>query len=231
MKIEIWSDFSCPFCYIGKTVFEKVLDQFEHKDNVEVVYKSYQLTPNAPFETSDDSYTTLSKLKGMSLNQVKEIFMQTVQRAKQVGLTYDYDNMQMTNTYKAHRLAKWARSLGKEKEISTKLFEAYFTKGLNVSDDKTLLDIVKSLNLDVKEATKVLESDDYTDLVDSEIDEARQLGIQGVPFFVLDRKYGVSGAQPESVFKQALEQAYKEAHPFKTIGSDDELCGPDGCKI
>ena len=231
MKVEVWSDFSCPFCYIGKTVFEKVLDAFEHKDNVEVIYKAYQLNPDAPFETNEDSYTIFSKTKGVSLNQAKEMFMQTVQRAKQIGLTYDYDNMQMTNTFKAHRLAKWARKFGKESDISTKLFDAYFTKGLNIHDDAILLDIVKSLDLNTDAAKDVLTSNQFEDVVLEEINEAQQIGVRGVPFFVLDRKYAVSGAQPEAMFKQALEQAYKEANPFKTIGSDDDVCGPDGCAI
>lgn len=231
MKIEVWSDFSCPFCYIGKTIFEETLNKFEHKDKIEVIYKSYQLNPNAPFETNEDSYTVFSKTKGVSLNEAKNMFMQTVVRAKEVGLTFDYDNMKMTNTFKAHRLAKWARTLGAESQISQKLFDGYFTKGLNINDNAVLLDIVKSLNLDVEAAKKVLESDSFKDEVESEIADATQIGVRGVPFFVLDRKYAVSGAQPAEMFKSAIEQAYKEANPFQTLGSDDEVCGPDGCAI
>jgi|SRR5690554_5081751 len=231
MKIEIWSDFSCPFCYIGKTVFESVLSEFEHKDNIEVIYKSYQLNPNAPFETNEDSYTVFSNLKGVSLNQTKEMFMQTTVRAKEVGLNFNYDQMQMTNTLKAHRLAKWARTLGKEAEVSDKLFEAYFTKGLNLHDDQTLLDIVKSLDLDQNIAKGVLTSNQFNDVVKKELNEAVQIGVRGVPFFVLDRKYAVSGAQPKAMFKQALAQAYQESSPFETIGKSDDACGPDGCAI
>lgn len=231
MKIEVWSDFSCPFCYIGKTIFEQALNNFKDKDKIEVIYKAYQLSPDAPFETTEDSYTIFSRMKGVSLNQTKQMFMQTVERAKQVGLVYDYDNMKMTNTFKAHRLAKWARTFGKESVLSTKLFDAYFTKGLNIHDDKVLLDIVNTLGLDVHEAKVVLESNQFHDEVAKEIEEAQSIGVRGVPFFVLDRKYAVSGAQPIEMFIQAIEQAYKEANPFQTIGSDDDLCGPDGCAI
>nr|ABO26533.1 DsbA-FrnE-like protein [Acholeplasma laidlawii] len=165
MKIEVWSDFSCPFCYIGKTIFEQALNNFKDKDKIEVIYKAYQLSPDAPFETTEDSYTIFSRMKGVSLNQTKQMFMQTVERAKQVGLVYDYDNMKMTNTFKAHRLAKWARTFGKESVLSTKLFDAYFTKGLNIHDDKVLLDIVNTLGLDVHEAKVVLESNQFHDEV------------------------------------------------------------------
>ncbi|WP_025724766.1 DsbA family oxidoreductase [Acholeplasma granularum] len=231
MKIEIWSDFSCPFCYIGKETFEEVLNEFPNKDKIEVVYKSYQLNPDAPINTNLDSYTIFSQLKGISLNQTKQIFMQTVERAKTIGLTYNYDDMKMTNTFKSHRLAKWARTFNKEGEISKLLFDAYFTKGKNLNDNDVLLNIVKSLQLNEEIALNVLESNLFEDEVNNEIDEARSIGVTGVPFFVLDRKYAVSGAQPKEVFKQALTQSFKEHQPFKTFGNNDDSCGPEGCDI
>lgn len=210
MKVEIWSDFSCPFCYIGKTRFEQVLAGFAGRDEVEVVYRSFHLSPDAPPATTDDSYTALSRLKGIPLEQARQIFMQSAAMAKEVGLTLNYDILQMTNTYKAHRLAKWARSKGLEGEFSRRVFDAYFTRGKNIHDDAALLEIVGACDLDTGEAQKVLAGDAFADVVDEEIAEARELGISSVPLFAFDREYAITGAQPDSVFLQALQQEIEQ---------------------
>ncbi len=231
MIIEIWSDFSCPFCYIGKTRFEKALDAFAHKDKIKVVYKAFLLNPNAPVVNPDDSYTYFSKIKNIPLNQVKTMFLQTSQSAKAEGLVFDYDHMQMTSTVKAHRLAKFARTKDKEKEIAEKLFAAYFTLGKNIADDKVLIDIADAIGLEKTEVSAFLQSNTLEEMVEDELKEAESFGIHSVPFYVFNRKYAVSGAQSEAMFHQALVQSFSETSAFEKIGTDENDCGPEGCNI
>lgn len=232
MKIEIWSDFACPFCYIGKTRFEKALDKFEHRDQVEVIYKAYQLNPYAPKEMTDSAAKTFAKGHGMTEAQAKERFNMFVANAKSEGLTYNYDVIQMTNSFDAHRLAKYANQFGLEPKVTTTLMKAYFTDGLNIADIDTLVKIAKELGLDENEAKKVLSSDQYSEQVNAEINEARQVGVQGVPFFVINRKYGVSGAQATDYFLQALKQIYEEEKPIQKLEADESAsCSDDECGI
>lgn len=232
MKIEIWSDFACPFCYIGKKRFEKALEKFPHKNSVEVVYKAYQLNPNAPKTMVGTAYESFAKGHGMSVEQAKQRFAMFTQNAKTVGLTYNYDMVQMTNTFDAHRLAKWAATLQREDVLTDRFMNAYFTEGKNLADHETLLSLVNELDFDVKEAQQVLIQGKYADTVRAQIKEAQQIGVQGVPFFVINRKYGVSGAQSEETFAQALEQIYREENPLQTLGKDDgAMCTDDNCEI
>lgn len=232
MKIELWSDFACPFCYIGKKRFEQALEKFPHKDQVEVIFKAYQLNPNAPKVMTSNPAESFAKGHGMTVEQAKQRFEMFVSQAKTVGLTYDYVNIKMTNSFDAHRLAKWANQFGKEYALTDRLMKAYFTDGLNIADKDTLVKLAGEVELDQKEAEKVLKGTDFADQVRAEITEARQVGVQGVPFFVLNRKYGVSGAQPVEYFTQVLETLWEEEKPkFETIDGakkgaycDDETC-------
>lgn len=231
MKIEIWSDFACPFCYIGKTRFEEALSQFKHKNKVEVIYKAYQLNPQAPKVMTKNAYETFAEGHGMTPQQAKERFLMFTQNAKSVGLTYNYDIIQMTNTFDAHRLAKWANTLGKEEALTSRLMKAYFTDGLNIADYDTLVKLADELGLPKEQAAEVLAKNQFSDQVKQEQQEARQIGVQGVPFFVLNRKYGISGAQQTAYFKQALEQIWAEENPLQTLGEQDEsqACDHDEC--
>src|SRR5690554_3559804 len=231
MVIEIWSDFACPFCYIGKKKLEKALNKFEHKDKVEIVFKSYELNPNAPLETSDKGYEAFAKLKGMPIDQVKQMFNQLTLTAQAYNLDYQMNEIVMTSTRKAHRLAKWAKTKNMEAELTEKLFNAYFSEGLNIADNNVLLTFVKELNLDVNEAENVLNNNLFDDVVIKEINEGKSLGVRGVPFFVFNRKFAISGAQPDEHFNEALKKAYEVESPFETVGSSDDTCGPDGCEI
>ncbi|PKK89424.1 MAG: disulfide bond formation protein DsbA, partial [Tenericutes bacterium HGW-Tenericutes-7] len=141
MKIEIWSDFACPFCYIGKKRFEQALNEFKHKDQVEVIYKAYQLNPNAPKVMEGTAYESFAKGHGTTPELAKQKFEMFTQNAKTVGLDYRYDIIQMTNTFDAHRLAKWSNQFGKEDTLTNRLMKAYFTDGLNIADLKTLEDL------------------------------------------------------------------------------------------
>ena len=233
MKIEVWSDFACPFCYIGKARFEKALAKFEHKDQVTVIYKAYQLNPHAPAVMEGSAAENFAKSHHLSVLEAEERFARFTEAAKAEGITYRYDIMQMTKTFDAHRLAKWANKFGLEEELTSRLMKAYFTDGLNIADHETLLFIAKGIGLDPDVAKAVLSSRQYANLVLEQQAEARQIGVQGVPFFVLNQKYGVSGAQSEQYFLQVLEKLWDEEKqsPLKEVASSNEYCDDDGCHI
>ena len=233
MKIEVWSDFACPFCYIGKVRFEKALRNFPHKDKVQVVYKAYQLNPHAPKIMDGSAAENFAKSHHLTVKEAEERFARFTEAAKNEGITYRYDIMQMTKTYDAHRLAKWANKFGLEAELTTRLMKAYFTDGLNIADHDTLVFIAKGLGLDEEVARAVLSSSQYSHEVLEQQAEAKQIGVQGVPFFVLNQKYGVSGAQSEQYFLQVLNHLWEEEKnkPLEEVSTSNEYCDDEGCHI
>jgi predicted DsbA family dithiol-disulfide isomerase len=236
MHIELWSDFACPFCYIGKRRFEAALRAFEHKDEVKVTYMAYQLNPDAPKTMTKNAYETFAASHHMTPAEAKQRFDMFTKNAKTVGLEYNYDIIQMTNTFDAHRLAKWAATKGLEPVITERFMKAYFTEGKNLAEVKTLSDLASEVGLDRKEALTILESDAYADTVRSQIAEGHRVGVQGVPFFVLDRTYGISGAQQTEYFLQALrtihaEQLKKAPVPLEGEADEDAACDDEGCAI
>lgn len=232
MKIEIWSDFACPFCYIGKIRFEQALKEFKHKDKIEVIYKAYQLNPNAPLIMEKNAYETFAEGHGTTKEEAKKRFDMFTANAKSAGLDYRYDIIQMTNTFSAHKLAKWANTFKKEDELTTRFMKAYFSEGKNLSDFNTLKTLVEEIGLDGNKALEILNSKDYEKEVYEEMHEGKQIGVQGVPFFVLNRKYGVSGAQQKEYFLQALEQIWKEENPLEIMQNQDlEQSCDDECDI
>ncbi|MWV45947.1 thioredoxin domain-containing protein [Paenibacillus sp. HJL G12] len=228
MKIEVWSDFACPFCYIGKRRFEAALERFEHKNEVEVVFRSFELDPNAPRENEHDMHTLLASKYGMSVEKAKSMNENMTEQAKAVGLTYRFDTMKVTNTFDAHRLTHWAGESGKRYEMTERLFKAYFTDSEHLGDRATLARLAGEIGLDTKAAADMLESDAYEADVREDESQATKLGISGVPFFVVNQKYGISGAQPEDVFAEALEKIWKEDHPLTMVGGSDDLACQDG---
>lgn len=233
MKVEIWSDVMCPFCYIGKRKFEKALEQFPHKNNIEVIWKSFQLDPNTVTDPSLNSVEHLAKKKGWSKQQAMETTAHVANIAKQVDLDFHFDKAVVANSFDAHRVSHLAKKYGKQNELEEKLFKAYFTEGKNTADHATLTQIGKELGIDEKEIQDVLKSDAYTLEVEQDIIESQQIGVRGVPFFVLDRKYAVSGAQEAETFLGALTKAYEETTSVKieSLNTNDDLCGPDGCEV
>ena len=233
MKVEVWSDFACPFCYIGKTRFENALSKFQHRDQVEIEYKAYQLNPVAPKLMEGSAIEAFAKGHHTTVEKASEKFKMFVEQAKTVGLNYDYENIKLTNTFDAHRVAKWANTFGLEADISERFMSAYFTEGLNIADPETLIQLGVEVGLDEKGLKEVVESDKYADLVNEQIQEGRQVGVQGVPFFVLNNKYGVSGAQQEEYFSQVLDHLWKESQELETIGEADssQTCDDEGCSI
>jgi predicted DsbA family dithiol-disulfide isomerase len=243
MKIEIWSDIACPWCYIGKRRFETALDGFAHKDDVDVQWRSFQLDPQLPdhFDGTETQY--LSQMKGMPETQVRQMFDHVTQQAAGEGLSYDFDAIVVANSFTAHRFLHYAKDKGVMSEAKEALLSGHFEKGRDIGDIDYLAEVGRSLGLDAEEVRRVLESDEYTAEVRADISEARSLGANGVPFFVIDRKYGISGAQPSEVFSQALETAWDEGQKLTVLAgapqneceesaedfADGAVCGPDGC--
>jgi predicted DsbA family dithiol-disulfide isomerase len=238
MKIEVWSDFVCPFCYIGKRHLEMALDQFPHRGQVEVEFKSFELDPNSPKNNGQNIHEVLAKKYGMSLEQAKKANQGVGQQAASVGLTYHFDTMKPTNTFDAHRLAKFAKAHGKEAEVTEKLLYAYFTESKDIGEYETLAEIAESAGLDRNEALKAL-NDKNAFANDVRIDEAiaQQYGISGVPYFVINQKYAISGAQPLETFKGALEKVWEEEAPapvfqdLSTESAEDASCADGSCII
>ena len=222
----------CPFCYIGKRKFENALAQFPHKENIEVVWKSFQLDPTTVTDPSLNSVEHLAHRKGWSTQQALETTAHVANIAKQVGLDFHFDKAVVANSFDAHRLSHLAKKYGKQNELEEKLFKAYFTDGKNTADHSTLLQIGKELGIDEKEISEVLNNTTYSNEVEQDIIEAQHIGVRGVPFFVLDRKYAVSGAQESNTFLGALTKAYEEHTNgvIEPIASGNSCgCGDEGC--
>lgn len=210
MKVEIWSDIMCPFCYIGKRKFEQALSQFNEQDKIEIIWKSYQLSPNLVTDPSTTINEYLAKHKGISIAQAKDMNDQVSEMAKKVGLDYHLDKAVVANSFDAHRLSHFALANGKQLEAEEMLFKAYFTEGKNMDDKTTLLAIGNEIGLDTNALEKMLDSDQYRTEVINDIKEAEAIGVRGVPFFVFDRKYAVSGAQDVALFLDTLQQSINE---------------------
>lgn len=210
MQIEVWSDVSCPFCYIGKHKYEEALRQFEHKDKVKLTWKSFQLAPHLGSTTDRNIYQYLSEDKGVSMEQAHAMTENVVQMGKSVGLIFKFDEAKPVSTFDAHRVLHMAHKQGKQGEMKERLFVAYFVEGKNIADHSTLALLAGEVGLNTEDVLKMLGSDQYDDEVRYDLFEARQLRINGVPFFVFNRKYGISGAQDSKVFLETLEKAYNE---------------------
>lgn len=210
MKVEIWSDFSCPFCYIGKRRFEEALENFEHRDKVEVTFRSFQLDPNAKKNTGIDFNTLIIKKYGVTMEDAKANAESITKQAENVGLKYNMDGIILTNTSDAHRLSYFAKDKGKMNEFMELTLKAYFTDSLDVGDHKVLVNIAKEVGLDEKEALEVLKNNKYMGQIEKDMNEGARLGIQGVPFFLINETFRISGAQPMNVFLNSLQRIIKE---------------------
>ena len=238
MKVEIWSDIACPWCYIGKRRFEAALAGFEHRDDVEVSWRSYQLDPSLPevFDGTEVEY--LSERKGIDPAQLAGMLEQVSEQAAGVGLDYDFDKLVVANSFPGHRLIHLAKAeAGPAAADAAKeaLLSAHFEHGRDIGNADVLRQIGARAGLDPDRVRAMLADGEFTDEVNADISEARQLGVSGVPFFVIDRKYGISGAQPPELFTQALDTAWEESRPLQMVtpqaagSADGPACGPDGC--
>jgi predicted DsbA family dithiol-disulfide isomerase len=210
MQVEIWSDVVCPWCYLGKRYFEQALERFPHRDEVEVVYRSFELDPSAPPGVTTPTVETLAGKYGMGLEQAREAQRQMEQRAAQAGLTFRMEDLRSGNTRDAHRLLQLAGARGRGAELAERLHRAYFTDQASIFDHASLAGFAADVGLDRDEALAVLAGDQYAQAVEADEQVAYSLGVTGVPFFVIDRRYGISGAQPAETITQVLERVWAE---------------------
>lgn len=233
MKVEIWSDVMCPYCYIGKRRFEHALDQFPHKDAIQVIWKSFQLNPNLVTNPEVSVKEHLAQSKGWTLEYTQQMTDYVMNMAKGEGLIYDFDNAVLANSFKAHRLLQFAKTKQKGDALKEALLKAYFIGGKNTDDDTELLKLGLSVGLAELEVKNVLQDSNAFALeVHNDIQEARTFGVSGVPFFAVDRKYGISGAQDSKAMLQTLEKAYGEWESVYQEALleniEGPICSPDG---
>jgi len=240
MKVEIWSDFACPFCYIGKRRFEAALSQFPHKEKVETIFRSFELDPHAKRDTDETIYDVLAAKYGMPVEKAKDMTAQVAQQAKEVGLEYHFDTMIHTNTADAHRLAHYANAHGKMPEMIGRLLKAYFTDSLHLGDHQVLAKLAAEIGLDQEQTLAMLAGDKYSEHVQADKQKAAALGINAVPFFVFNDKYAVSGAQPGEVFFNVLNKVWEEESAAPTLqfvqteekkDADGDNCADGSCKL
>ena len=234
MKVEIWSDIACPWCYIGRRRFETALEQFEHRDQVEIVWRSFQLDPDASPTPRGSSFDLLVEKHGMSRQQSVEMHERITALAAEEGLDYRFEDTRPVNSFDAHRLLHLAADRGLQGEMKERIQRAYFTEGQVVSDHETLARLASEVGLDADDVRHMLASDAYADAVHADIRRARVIGVTGVPFFVFAEKYAVSGAQPAELFTTALDRAWADAHPVvEMIGAKDDAsaCTDDSCAV
>jgi predicted DsbA family dithiol-disulfide isomerase len=229
VKVEIWSDVVCPWCYIGKVRFERALATFPHRDDVEVAYRSFELGPSIPRGETRDVVSDLAAKKGMSEEQVRRLMASVEGVAADDGLEYHLAEARSGNTVDAHRLVHLATDQGLGKEMLDRLYRAHFTELRSIFDVDSLVELATETGIGADEARRVLSGDAYTDRVRGDEAIARSLGITGVPFFVIDGTYGVSGAQPAEAFARALEQAWAASHPLQTVTGEGAVCEDGVC--
>lgn len=238
MKLEIWSDVVCPWCWIGKRRVERALAAFPHRDQVEVTWRSFLLDPTA---TSDGRPVNqrLADKYGVSLAEADAMNARVTAIAAQDGLDYHLDRAVSASTVNAHRLLHHATEHDRGEELQEKLFDAYFSQGVDLGEDEALVRLAVDAGLDADEVRSLLAGDAYLDAVQADLAQARAYGISGVPFVVIDGRLGVSGAQPVEVFAEALAQGWSHAHPLVTVAStagatdaaDGHACEDGHCAV
>ena len=210
LRVEIWSDVACPWCYIGRRRFAAALERFPHREHVDVRWRSYQLSPEAEVGSDETEAQMLARTKDLPLEAVHEMFAHVTRVAASVGLAYDFDRVRPANTFDAHRLIHLARRHGPataDRAVEA-LMSAHFEQGLAVDDREVLVWIGAEVGLEADDVRRALAGDDGAAEVAADLDEGRVVRVSGVPFFVLDRRLGVSGAQPTELFTEALERAW-----------------------
>lgn len=227
MQIEVWSDIMCPFCYIGKRHYEKALSQFAEKENVEIIWKSFQLDSSIPeyFDHKVSVYDYLAKRKGISRVQSEQMHKRVIEMAEAAGLHYDFEKAVVANSFKAHRVIQFAKTKNLGDKIEERLFSAYFTEGKDFSDTNTLIELGKEIGLSEAEVNEALINDEYAYRVKQDIQEAQRIGVNGVPFFVFNRRYAVSGAQPTEVFLETLEKSFAEWRKTNPVSQMEIISG------
>jgi len=231
MQIEVFSDVVCPFCYIGKRRLEEALDGFDHADGVTVTYRSFQLDPTSPTTSELSLEQMLAQKYGRTLEQARAMNDRVSDMAATAGLDFRLQDAHPANTFRAHRLLHFAATRDLGNALTERLMRGYFSEGVRIGDRDELLRLAVEVGLDEAEAADILDGDAFTAEVDADIALARAFGATGVPFFVFDRKYAVSGAQETAVFSQVLDTAWAEAQPLTVVGDDAAICEDDSCAV
>ena len=233
MKVEVWSDIMCPFCYIGKHHYEAALQQFGESEDIELEWKSFQLDPDIPKDSQyENIYQYLADRKGISREQAEQMTAGVAQAGKQAGVELNFERSVVANSFDAHRLIHLAQQQNLGNPFKEALFHAHFTDGKDISDHATLVALGKEVGLEETAIGAALESDQYAYEVSQDAQEARNIGVRGVPFFVFNRKYTISGAQPPAAFLQTLEKSFAEwrvENPKVQLDvQEGPSCSPDG---
>jgi predicted DsbA family dithiol-disulfide isomerase len=237
MKVEIFSDVVCPWCAVGKRRFETALGRFEHADEIDVVWRSYELDPGAPAQRDGDYVDRLARKYGMSREQAVAANENLTATAAKDGLDFHFERARPGNTFNAHRLLHYAGEAGPglQDALKERLLIAYFTEGAAIGDPETLVALAAEVGLDAGECADILASDRYASEVRADEREALELGISGVPFFVVDGKFGIPGAQDADTILATLERAWTKSHPLEMVdapsGADDAACEGDSCAV
>lgn len=205
MKIEIWSDVACPFCYLGKRKFDHALAQFEGKDQVEIEWKSFLLNPDLKTDPSVSMFDYLSEIKGFSVEQAQQMSASIAESGKSLGLNYQFEKIVLANTMKAHELLHESKVQGFQHEMEERLFEAYFVEGKNMDDIHVLIELAEQVGMNTMALDVKILTGTHANAIQADLDLAQQFGVRGVPFFVFDRKYAVSGAQEVETFLKTME--------------------------
>ncbi|MCT1619048.1 DsbA family oxidoreductase [Janibacter hoylei] len=229
MQIDIWSDIACPWCYIGKRRLETALTDHPQRDEITVAWHSYQLDPSLPEHYDGTEGEYLASRKGMPVEQVREMFGHVAEQAAGEGLAYDFDRLVVANSARAHQLLHLAKERGVADAVKEGLLSGHFEHGLDIGDVDALVRVGVAAGLDEGEVRASLEDGRYEAAVAADIDMARQIGVTGVPFVVIDMKYAVSGAQPPEVFREVVDKALAERTPAVQVVQSGDVCGPDGC--
>jgi predicted DsbA family dithiol-disulfide isomerase len=217
VDVEIWSDIACPWCYIGKRRFEAALAQFEHRDDINVTWRSFELDPTAPPERTGDRAERLAEKYGMTVEQAREAEQRLTSVAAEEGLPFRFDIARSGNTFDGHRLVHLAETQGLQDEMKERLLRAYFTEGELMSDHDTLVRLAAEVGLDAQEVRELLAGDRYADAVRADERTAGELGISAVPTFVIDRQLGASGAQPPEALLDLLRQGWAKRSPSSAL--------------
>lgn len=224
MKIEIWSDIVCPFCYIGKKRLEQALASFPHRDEVEIIWKSYQLHPQFPQDAAGiPAVEYIKNAKGLTKEETLGMMQQVQSIGKSLEIDFDFEKSLIVNTLNGHRLIHFAQEHGLGNILKERLLKAHFSEGVDVNDTNILVNLAAEVGMDKKEVQEMLHSDRFTYEVTQDIQEGVNLGLRGVPFFVFNQKFGIAGAQPLEMFEQTLRQAYEDA---KTVIIMNDNEGP-----
>jgi predicted DsbA family dithiol-disulfide isomerase len=223
ITIDIWSDIVCPFCYVGKKKLEKAIEQLQLQNNVVIRWHSFELSPDFPKGVSMPATTYLTEKRGYPLAQLQQAQQHLTEQGKRYGITFNFSKSLSFNTFDVHRLWQWSKTAQKEQEFKEVFMHAYFTEGIDLSKEENILILIKQLGLDEQKATEILKSNDFSEEVLNDQKTARELGIVGVPYFIINGNQVISGAQDDRVFENALKGALKS-----NINDKGASCLPSG---